>query len=101
MELAVLFVIAVVVVALAVAVGIFSGHSWWSERRAWRSLVARRVVVNLKNGAAVDGVLVARQGPLLRVREAVLHGGSDDPAPLDGEIVIERSEVEYLQYPST
>lgn len=67
-------------------------------RRAsgWRSRVRRRVVVNLKSGTAVVGVLFETRGSLLVLRDAsvVTHGKT---APADGEIVVDVAEVDYAQ----
>jgi hypothetical protein len=94
--------LALLVVVSTVAATTMAFVPRWLERRSWRKLEARRVVVNLKSGPAVDGILVERTSGYLRIREAVLHsGGSDEPAPLDGEVVVLNGEVEYLQYPST
>lgn len=66
---------------------------WFPWRR---TAVRRRVVVNLAD-KAVDGVLWAKRGPLLVLRDAkLLHAGAP-PVPVDGEIVIERSRVEFIQ----
>lgn len=56
----------------------------------------RRVMVNLTTGAAIEGVLWGDRGPLVVLRDARLHneGGS---APLDGEVVIERTRIEFVQ----
>lgn len=63
----------------------------------WRLIVARRVVVNLQTGRAIDGLLVRRSGGLLFLKNAVLHEPGADPVPLDGEAVIERSQVDFIQ----
>lgn len=64
---------------------------WWR-----RTAVRKRVVVNLAD-KAFAGVLWAKRGPLLVLRDAVLmqHGAAD--TPMDGEVVIERSKVEFIQ----
>lgn len=68
----------------------------------WAPLVARRAVVNLHDGTAVDGVLVRQDGPLLVLREAVIHDGTSDGPPMaDGELVVDRAQVAYLQFPMT
>lgn len=80
-----------VLVALALAAVV--GGSWW---RARRYIVHRRVVVNLRTGTAVSGVVTSVRGPLLIVRDATVHDG-EQAAPADGEIVIDRANVDYVQ----
>ncbi|MBT2477638.1 hypothetical protein [Streptomyces sp. ISL-94] len=64
---------------------------WWR-----RTALRKRVVVNLSD-KAFAGVLWAKRGPLLVLRDAVLmqHGAAD--TPMDGEVVIERARVEFIQ----
>jgi hypothetical protein len=64
---------------------------WWR-----RTALRKRVVVNLAD-KAFAGVLWAKRGPLLVLRDATLmqHGAAD--TQLDGEVVIERSRVEFIQ----
>ncbi|MCX4801776.1 hypothetical protein OG594_08945 [Streptomyces sp. NBC_01214] len=64
---------------------------WWR-----RTALRKRVVVNLTD-KAFAGVLWAKRGPLLVLRDAVLmqHGAAD--TPMDGEVVIERARVEFIQ----
>lgn len=61
-----------------------------------RLAVNRRVMVNLTTGDAIDGVLWNERGPLIVLRDARLNteGGS---APLDGEVVIERDRIAFVQ----
>jgi hypothetical protein len=58
--------------------------------------IHRRVMVNLTTGSAIDGVLWSDRGPLIVLRDANLHseGGS---APLDGEVIIERDRIDFVQ----
>lgn len=58
--------------------------------------INRRVVVNLVGGSAIDGVLWQDRGPLIVLKDANVHneGGS---APLDGEVVIERTRIDFVQ----
>lgn len=60
-------------------------------------VVARRCVVNLKTGRAVDGVLVRKDGPLLFLKNAVLLEQGSEPAPIDGEAVVEAVDVDFIQ----
>jgi hypothetical protein len=64
--------------------------------RSYKLTVSRRVVVNLTTGAAIEGVLWDEKGALIVLRDARLHneGGS---APLDGEVIIERDRIEFVQ----
>lgn len=69
----------------------------WSLVRPWRLVTARRVVVNLRSGQAIDGLLIRKQGPLLFISEARLHEGSENPTPIDGQAVIERETIDFIQ----
>lgn len=70
----------------------------WIQHFAWRRVETRRVVVNLKSGQAVDGYLIRRRGSLLFLRDGNLHEGTD-PVPLDGEVIIDRAEIDFIQAP--
>lgn len=61
-----------------------------------RLAISRRVLVNLTSGSAIDGILWDERGDLLVLRDANLHadGGS---APLDGEVIIERTRIDFVQ----
>lgn len=64
---------------------------------AWRrTAVRKRVIVNLPD-KAFSGVLWAKRGPLLVLRDAELLEAGREPQRVDGEIVIERSQVEFTQ----
>lgn len=66
---------------------------WFPWRR---TAVRKRVVVNLQD-KAFAGVLWAKRGPLLVLKDSVLmqHGAAD--TPLDGEVLVERSRVDFIQ----
>ncbi|MFJ3878058.1 hypothetical protein ACIPW5_11420 [Streptomyces sp. NPDC090077] len=66
---------------------------WFPWRR---TAVRKRVVVNLTD-KAFAGVLWAKRGPLLILKDAVLmqHGAAD--TPMDGEVLIERAKVDFIQ----
>jgi len=66
---------------------------------AWLMWWRRWVVVNLKSGQAVAGYLVRHHGPLLFLRSAQLHEPGTDPVDIDGEIIIDRAEVDFIQAP--
>jgi small nuclear ribonucleoprotein (snRNP)-like protein len=64
---------------------------------AWRrTAIRRRVIVNLKTDKAVSGVLWAKRGALLVLKDAQLHESGRATA-VDGELVIERSNVDFVQ----
>ncbi|MGW4641815.1 hypothetical protein ACWEN6_25075 [Sphaerisporangium sp. NPDC004334] len=62
----------------------------------WRTMARRRVVVSLVDGTAFTGIIWARRGPLLVLRDAQLLA-ADGPTGVDGEVVIERSRVSWVQ----
>jgi small nuclear ribonucleoprotein (snRNP)-like protein len=69
---------------------------------AWRrTALSRRVSVSLKTGKAIDGVLVTARGPLLVVKNARLLEAGRAPQPLDGDVVIERTNVDFTQVLAT
>lgn len=65
----------------------------------WRSVaVSRRVMVSLRSGPSISGVLIRARGPLLILANASLHEpGAPAPVPLDGETVVERGHVAFVQ----
>jgi hypothetical protein len=64
-----------------------------------RTALHKRVIVNLAD-KAFAGILWARRGSLLVLRDAELFQPGAEPARLDGEVVIERSRVEFIQIPA-
>lgn len=62
-----------------------------------RLVVHRRVVVNLKSGRAVAGVVTDMDGPLLTVKDATLHEPNAESARVDGTIVVHREDVDFIQ----
>lgn len=68
---------------------------------AWRrTAVRKRVVVNQAD-RAFRGILWAQRGPLLVLRDAELLEAGRTPQPIDGEVVVERSRVEFTQVLAT
>lgn len=68
---------------------------------AWgRIALLRRVIVNLDDGTSLEGVLYRERGPLLVLKNATLHDpGANAPLELDGETIIERTRVLFVQAP--
>ena len=61
-----------------------------------RTAVRRRVVVNLGD-EAVDGVLWARRGRLLVLRDARLLVPGREPTVMDGDVIVDRDRVQWVQ----
>lgn len=60
--------------------------------------VRERVLVNLVDGRAFDAILWSRRGQLLVLRDSrLITPGSDSPVPVDGEVIIERPKVAFIQ----
>jgi hypothetical protein len=60
--------------------------------------VCDRVLVNLLDGSAINGVLVDKRGPLLVLADAALiPAGSREPQPMDGQVFIERPQIAFIQ----
>lgn len=68
-----------------------------SKRRP--SLRDRTVLVNLCSGNAVGGVVIHDGKDCLVLRGATVHEPGSDPAPADGEVHIERTNVDFIQVP--
>lgn len=62
-----------------------------------RLALNRRVMVNLAGGTAIQGVLWGDRGPLLVLKDATLHLDGGNLAPLDGEVIIERTRIDFVQ----
>jgi hypothetical protein len=57
----------------------------------------RKCVVNLISGNAVEGVCT-KVRPTYLIRAAILHQlGEHDPVPLDGEVSIDRINIDFVQ----
>jgi hypothetical protein len=87
----------VVAVVLGLTAGVVLCRLAWDGWRSWRAMTGRRVVVNLKTGRALDGVLVRKSGDLLFLRNATALEPGSAPAGLDGEAVVARSEIDFIQ----
>ena len=71
-----------------------------AERPYKRLLICERVIVNLVDGSAIEGVLTDQDGPLLVLQDATLHSpGGGDGRPMDGRVVVERDRVLFVQAP--
>ncbi|MEU1526365.1 hypothetical protein ABZ413_29630 [Nocardia rhamnosiphila] len=65
-------------------------------RYGYGYVARRRVIVNLKTGSAIAGVITKWRGPFYVLRDASVHEG-DQSAPADGEVLVDKSNVDYIQ----
>jgi hypothetical protein len=86
------FVAFLVVLAVLAAWALLRGPVAWR-----RIVVARRVSISLKAGPSISGILIHQRGDLLVVAEARLLEEGSPPVPLDGEVVLERAAVSFVQ----
>lgn len=62
-----------------------------------RLVVRRKVVVNFHDGRALEGILFKQSGPLLVLKNATLLELGSEPLPIDGDAVVERNQVLFIQ----
>ena len=55
------------------------------------------VIANTKDGKAFRGVIWARRGGYLVLRNAQLLRAKGETVPLDGEVLVPERDVEFLQ----
>lgn len=64
---------------------------------AYRLLRRRQVIVNLVDGSALAGILFRQAGPLLILKNATVLERGAQPAPAEGDLVVERDRVLFIQ----
>ncbi|MGC5249504.1 hypothetical protein ACPXB3_21570 [Gordonia sp. DT219] len=63
-------------------------------------VVHQRVVLNLKSGTAICGVVTEQKRKFCVVRDAeVIDPGARTPTRADGEVIVGRHEIDYIQIP--
>lgn len=62
-----------------------------------RYALHRRVFVNLWSGAAISGVVVKATRTYCVIKDAHVHEGGSHPVAVDGEILIDRNQIDYIQ----
>lgn len=71
-----------------------------SADRLVRHRVREKVIVTMKSGEAFMGVLVDADGRSFILRDAkALTDASDRPVSVDGELVLDRTHIDYMQRP--
>jgi hypothetical protein len=72
--------------------------TFWRWLCWWRPpFILRSVLLNLKTGEALSGVLWNARGPWFTLRQASALIAGAKPAPIDGEAVIHRDNVAFVQ----
>lgn len=94
----------IVLAAAILAVGLVAATSLFvrvGRDRLLRERLCDKVVVTLKSGPSFSGVLfkVDDRAVILRDTKALEAGPGGVPAAVDGELVLFRSDIDYLQRP--
>lgn len=73
--------------------------AWHVAQTVWASrlMLRRKVIVNLVGDRAISGVLWCRRGGLIVLKQAELHEPGVEPVPMDGDVVVERARVDFVQ----
>lgn len=61
------------------------------------TLLHRKVLINLLSGNALSGVCSFESGTALVLRGVIVHAPDSEPAPADGEVLIDRANVDFIQ----
>lgn len=65
--------------------------------KSWKSVVHQKVLVNLLSGSAITGILIKQAGDLLFLRNCQIIPAGTAPLSADGTLVVERSQIEFIQ----
>lgn len=78
---------------------VLAGVAAWTFQRIRNDRLAlrKRVLVNLLDGKAMDGVLYARRGRLLVLRNVTVMESGTAPVEMDGEVIVDRDRVDFMQ----
>ena len=63
------------------------------------SLIHRNIVVNLSTGGAISGVCDFESTRALILKGATVHEVDAEPASADGEVLIDRANIDFIQIP--
>ena len=91
-----LIALVLVVVLLLCVVGALAVRCREVAPSAWSEKVRRSVIVTLRSGVSFQGVLWSIDDELMVLRDAAMLT-PDGVAGVDGEVVLERSSVDYVQ----
>lgn len=62
-----------------------------------RRMTNRKVLVSLMSGNGISGVCTHDGRTTVVLRGAVVHQPDAEPAPADGELIIDRINIDYVQ----
>lgn len=65
----------------------------------WALPLRDKVIVSLKTGNGVSGVLIRRRGGFLLLKAASLHEPGREPVVMDGEVFVAVRDIDYIQRP--
>ena len=88
-----LVVLIAAVLFLAAGIGIHV----FDRVAAQRLMIRRRVLVQLHSGRAFTGLLWRRRGGLVVLKSAEMLEPNNQPVSMDGDVILDRSEIEYVQ----
>lgn len=63
----------------------------------YRRLRKHSIILNTKDGSTFKGVLWRKFGGLIELRAAEMIAPTAQSVPVDGQLIIERSNVSYYQ----
>jgi small nuclear ribonucleoprotein (snRNP)-like protein len=67
------------------------------HRRVYKALLTERVIVNLRSGKAFAGVVWEERFDMLVLRDVTLFEGRTQGQPMDGEVVLDRQHIDFIQ----
>lgn len=68
-------------------------------KRLIRERTLKRVVATLKSGSCFVGILYAADSEAFILRDAKLIQPDREPTSVDGEVLVMRADLDYLQLP--
>ena len=89
--------VATVIVAIAALIGVYF---LWALRRLPNPALSKRVVVATRgpDSHTIEGILLREQGPLIILADARIYlTPGNAPVAMDGEVVLERDKLEWMQ----
>lgn len=66
----------------------------------FRYAAHKRVVISLKTGLTVTGIITRHRRGYCIVRDAQIIEPGGSSAPADGEILVQRDDIDYVQIPA-